>query len=87
MRWALLSALYPDDSHHKNEISRYRTHADKLNLEGIVDFPTPISQIPQVEKHFNLAINVYGYTTTKKKETITIFTYYISEQSKGNAKN
>ena len=26
LRWALFSALYPDDSHHKNEKSGYRTY-------------------------------------------------------------
>ena len=82
LMWALLSMLYPDDSHHKNEVSRYRKHVDKLNLEGIVDFPTPVSQIPKAEKHFNLAINVYGYTVSKKIEKVNIFPYHISEQPK-----
>ena len=82
LMWALLSMLYPDDSHHKNEVSRYRKHVDKLNLEGIVDFPTPVSQIPKAEKHLNLAINVYGYTVSKKIEKVNIFPYHISEQPK-----
>ena len=82
LKWALLSALYPDDSHHKNELSRYRIHADKLNLKDIVDFPTPVSQITKVEKHFDLAINVYGYTVSKKLEKVDIFPYHISEQPK-----
>ena len=75
--------LYPDYCHHKNEVSRYRKHVDNLNLEGIVDFPTPVSQIPKAEKHLNLAINVYGYTVSKKIEKVNIFPYHISEQPKG----
>ena len=46
-----------------------------------VDFPTPISQIPKVEKQNNLAINVYGYTVSKKLEKLTVFPYYISDQA------
>ena len=57
-------------------------HVDKLNLEGIVDIPTQVSQIPKPEKDFNLAINVYGYTVSKKKEKVNIFPYHISEQPK-----
>ena len=46
------------------------------------DFPTPISQIPKVEKQNNLAINVYGYTVSKKIENANIFPYHISNQPK-----
>ena len=45
-----------------------------------IDFPTPISQIPKVEKQNALAINVYGYTATKRTKKINIFPYHISEQ-------
>ena len=55
LMWALLSLLYPDDSHHKNEVSRYRKHTDKLNLEGIVDFPSPVSQIQKSRKTFQFS--------------------------------
>ena len=65
LKWALLSLLYPDDSHHKNEVSRYMKYAQNLNMEGVV-FPTPVSQIPKAEKRFNLAINIYGYTISPK---------------------
>ena len=58
------------------------TKHDCPNLEGIVDFPTHVSQISKVEKHFDLAINVYGYAVSKKIEKINIFPYYISEQPK-----
>ena len=42
----------------------------------------PISQIPKVEKQNSLAINVYGYTVSKKIEKVTIFPYHISEEPK-----
>ena len=77
IEWALKSALYPA----KSNVSNKYTYAKyNLNLEGIVDFPTPISQISKVEKHLDLAINVYGYTVSKKLEKINIFPYHISEQ-------
>ena len=64
----------------KTKYHAAKKHVDKLNLEGIVDFPTPVSQIPKAEKHLNLAINVYGYTVSKKIEKVNIFPYHISEQ-------
>ena len=73
--WALLSMLYSDDSHHKNEVSRYRKHDDKLNLEGIVDFPTPVSQIPKVEKTFqfsNKRLWLHGIEEDRKSKHISI---------------
>ena len=77
--WALKSALYPA----KNNVSNKYTYTKyDLNLEGIVDFPTPVSQISKVEKHLDLAINVYGYTVSKKLEKLNIFPYHISEKPK-----
>ena len=79
IEWALKSALYPA----KNNVSNKYTYTKyDLNLEGIVDFPTPVSQISKVEKHFDLAINVYGYTVSKKLEKLNIFPYHISEKPK-----
>ena len=49
LKWALLSLLYPYDSHHKNEVSRYMKYVQYLNMEGIVNFPTPVSQIKSKE--------------------------------------
>ena len=79
IEWALKSALYPA----KNNVSNKYTYTKyDLNLEGIVDFPTPVSQISKVEKHLDLAINVYGYTVSKKLEKLNIFPYHISEKPK-----
>ena len=64
-----------------NNVYSY-TKYDGPNLEGIVDFPTPVLQISKVEKHFDLKINVYGYAVSKKIEKIDIFRYHISEQLK-----
>ena len=68
LEWALKSALYPAKYNVSNKYSY--TKCPKLNMDGI-DFPTPISQIPKVEKQNNLAINVYGYTVSKKLEKVT----------------
>ena len=71
------NALYPTKTNVCNKYS-YTKYGD-LNMKSI-DFPTPISQIPKVEKRNNLALNVYGYTMSKKLEKITIFPYHISNQ-------
>ena len=57
-RWTLRSALFPACD-HVDRPSKYPTN-DDLNFKGI-DAPTPISQIPKVEKQNNLAINVFGW--------------------------
>ena len=78
LEWALLSILYHDE-HNSTKLSSYKKHLGKLNFKGI-DFPTPLSQIPKVEKQNDLAINVYGYAISKKVKKINIFPYYISDQ-------
>ena len=57
-------------------------YALNLNMEGIVNLSTPVSQIPKVEKRFNLAINVYGYTVSSRMKMINTFPFYISDQPK-----
>ena len=76
--YAINSALNPADN-HVDRLSSYSS-IDYLKKNGI-DFPTPISQIPKLEKQNNLAINVYGYNLTKT-EQLTIFPYHISDQPK-----
>ena len=62
-------------------MSIYPDYSSYLKTDGI-DFPTSISQIPEVEKLNDLAINVYGDTVSKKLEKVNIFPYHISEQPK-----
>ena len=51
-----------------------------MHLKGI-DLPTPLSQIPKVEKQNpDFAINVYGYSVSPRKQKIRIFPYYISDR-------
>ena len=57
LRWALRSALFPVDKNQRP--AKYPTE-DSLDFTGI-DAPTPISQIPKVERQNNLAINVFGW--------------------------
>ena len=78
---ALLSILYYNEN-NPSKLSSYRKHLGKLNFDGI-EFPTPISQIPKLEKQNpDLAINVYGYTILPKMKKRNIFPYYISDQPK-----
>ena len=78
---ALLSILYYNEN-NPSKLSSYRKHQGKLNFDGI-EFPTPISQIPKLEKQNpDLAINVYGYTISPKMKKRNIFPYYISDQPK-----
>ena len=78
---ALLSILYYNEN-NPSKLSSYRNYLGKLNFDGI-EFPTPISQIPKLEKQNpDLAINVYGYTISPKVKKRNIFPYYISDQPK-----
>ena len=79
LEWALFSAIYPDKSHHLNQESCYRKHLGKFNFK-VIDFPTPIDEIPKVETQNNNAMNVYGCTKSEKEKYVNTFPYYISEQ-------
>ena len=60
LRWAFRVALtYPPPPYHPERL-RWLPTEYGLNFQGI-DAPTPISQIPKVEKLNNLAINVFGW--------------------------
>ena len=75
LRWALRAALYPA-SHHAQRPSKYPID-DGLDFTGI-SFPTPLHEIPKVEKLNNIAINVLGW----KDEKVNIL--HVSEM---NGKN
>ena len=59
LKWALLAALHPakKDPQRVNKYMEFK----ELRFTG-VDFPTPLSQMPKVERLNNLAINVFGYS-------------------------
>ena len=59
LKWALLAALHPakKDPQRVNKYMQFK----ELRFTG-VDFPTPLSQMPKVERLNNLAINVFGYS-------------------------
>ena len=58
LRWFLRSALFPAAKDPQRP-TKYPTQ-DGLNFQ-CSDVPTPISQIPKVEKQNNLAIDVFGW--------------------------
>ena len=60
LMWALLSALHPVGS-NPHRVSKYKQYENELNF-AVVGFPTPLSQMPKVERLNNLAINVFGYS-------------------------
>ena len=60
LRLALRAALAYPPPPHNPERTRWHPIEDGLNFQ-VIDAPTPISQIPKVEKHNNLAINVFGW--------------------------
>ena len=59
LKWALLSCLHPAKK-NPQRVNKYMQFKE-LNFAG-VEFPTPLSQIPKVERLNNLAINVFGYS-------------------------
>jgi len=70
LRWALRAALFPV-AQNPERITKYPTE-DGLDFTGI-DAPTPVSQVPKVERQNNLAINVFGW----KKGVIV---HHVSDQ-------
>ena len=60
LMWSLLSARHPVKK-NAQRVTKYKDHEKELNFAGI-DFPTPLGQIPQVERLNGLAINVFGYS-------------------------
>ena len=60
LKWALLSAKFPVKK-NSDRVTSYIDNEGALNFTGI-SFPTPLSQIPKVERLNGLAINVFGYS-------------------------
>ena len=60
LKWALLSFLNPARK-DAQRVTKYIAHQDELDFTSI-EFPTPLSQIPNVERLNGLAINVFGYS-------------------------
>ena len=58
--WCILAQLYPVEN-HKDRISKYIFHLNKLNLKGL-EFPMKVEDIPKFENLNNLNINVFELT-------------------------
>ena len=58
--WCILAQLYPVEN-HKDRISKYIIHLNKLNLKGL-EFPMKVKDIPKFENLNNLIINVFELT-------------------------
>ena len=58
--WCILAQLYPVEN-HKDRISKYIIHLNKLNLKGL-EFPMKVKDIPKFENLNNLKINVFELT-------------------------
>ena len=58
--WCILAQLYPVEN-HKDRISKYIIHMNKLNLKGL-DFPMKVKDIPKFENLNNLNVNVFELT-------------------------
>ena len=70
LRWALRAARFPV-ARDLQRPSKYPTE-DGFDFTGI-SFPTPLHEIPKVEKPYNIAINVLGWKDGK------VVIYYASE--------
>ena len=83
MRAAL--GIYSDKVKSNMETNpNYQIHAEKtwaykkedgLNFTN-VDFPTPVEQVPRIERQNDLAINVFGYTSNEG-----VFPLYVSKNN------
>ena len=58
--WCILAQLYPVEN-HKDRISKYIIHLNKINLKGL-EFPMKVKDIPKFENLNNLNINVFELT-------------------------
>ena len=58
--WCILAQLYPVEN-HKDRLSKYISHLNKLNLKGL-EFPMKVKDIPKFENLNNLNINVFELT-------------------------
>ena len=63
LKWAVLSCLHPAKK-NPQRVHKYMQFKE-LRFTG-VDFPTPLSQMPKVERLNDLAINVFGYTESAR---------------------
>ncbi|RVE46550.1 hypothetical protein evm_008785 [Chilo suppressalis] len=70
LKWALLSALYPVES-HVDRTSSYIRNQNKLNFKNI-RFPVKLKDIVKVESNNNISINVFGleYSEEFKRNNI-----------------
>ena len=60
--WCILAHLCPVED-HKNRISSYSMHMNKLNLKGL-EFPMKVKDIPKFENLNNLNVSVFEITGT-----------------------
>ena len=58
--WCILAQLYPVEN-HKDRISKYIIHLNKLNLK-VLEFPMKVKDILKFENLNNLNINVFELT-------------------------
>ena len=58
--WCILAYLYPVED-HKDRISKYLMHVNKLNLKGL-EFPMKVKDISRFENLNRLCINVFELT-------------------------
>ena len=58
--WCILAQLYPVEN-HKDRISKYIIHLNKLNLK-VLEFPMKVKDILKFENLNNLKINVFELT-------------------------
>ena len=64
--WAILAHLHPvKKQDHPYRVGKYQPYEQELNMTG-VSYPTPLSDIPKIEKNNNLSINVIGYDVVDK---------------------
>ena len=58
--WSILGSLHSvSRKDHAERVSNYVQYERELNTQAI-DFPTPLSQIPEFEKNNDISVNVFG---------------------------
>lgn len=62
--WCILAHLHPAKNNN-SKVYNYRLFEHELKTAG-VNFPTPVKDVPKLERLNDLSINVFGYDTTDK---------------------
>ena len=73
--WCHLAKIFPA-THHKERVTKYRDHINKVNYKDIT-FPVTLRQVPKIEDQNDISFNIF---TNEDNEPTKIFPIYVSKK-------